>query len=273
MVNHYRLSEKLKDLRRERNLKLEDVVVNIIVDGVPISIHTLQRLEDTDKSYNAGYKEIAELAKFYGVSTDYLMDMTDNRNYKLIGINELSLSDEAIEILNSKKLNNRLISELLAYPDFQQLLSAIEVYIDKKVLPQMNMMNAIYKVAEQAIKENYKVEENDEVMAFLQQSVIDEDEYLRYRISERFNDVMKGLFELHKKDSLPKEQTDVMNELNDYLQIYMDDRAKVGDERAKANLLLRQMGMNPSELSDEEVIVLTKAFEKSTLFKRTRGKM
>ena len=65
--------------------------------------------------------------------------------------------------------------------------------IDRKVLPQMNTMNAMYKYAEQTIKENVEVPENDEMMAFLQQSVVDEDEYLRYRISERFNMLMKVL--------------------------------------------------------------------------------
>ena len=47
----------------------------------------------------------------------------------------LSLSDDAIEALKSKKLNNRLVSELLSHPDFQQLLSAMEIYIDRKMLP------------------------------------------------------------------------------------------------------------------------------------------
>jgi len=52
----------------------------------------------------------------------------------------------------------------------------------------------MYKYAEQTIKEKAKVPENDEIMTFLQQAVIDEVEYLRYRISERFNMVMKSLF-------------------------------------------------------------------------------
>jgi hypothetical protein len=51
----------------------------------------------------------------------------------------------------------------------------------------MNTMNAVYKLAETTIKDSYTVEDNDEVMAFLQNSVIDEDEFLRFRISERFN--------------------------------------------------------------------------------------
>jgi len=43
----------------------------------------------------------------------------------------------------------------------------MEIYIDRKVLPQMNTMNAMYKYAEQTIKENAEVPENDEMMAFL----------------------------------------------------------------------------------------------------------
>lgn len=55
-------------------------------------------------------------------------------------------------------MNNRLISELLSHTDFHQILNAIEVYIDKKMLPQMNAMNAmnaVYRLAEASIKENF----------------------------------------------------------------------------------------------------------------------
>ena len=53
--------------------------------------------------------------------------------------------------------------------------------------------------------------------------------------------IMKGLFELHKKDTLPAEQTEFMDEMTQLLRIYMADRSEVGDTRAKANLLLRQI--------------------------------
>jgi transcriptional regulator with XRE-family HTH domain len=246
------------------------VAENIVVDGVPISASTLQRLEDTDKSYNAGYKEISELAKFYGVSADYLMDMTDNRKYKLVGINELSLSDEAVEVLNGKKLNNRLISELLGHEDFPKLLSAMEVYIDRKILPQMNQMNAIYKFAEQTIKENFEVSENDEVMSVLQEAVIDEDEYLRYRISERFNIIMRSLFDSHKKDAPPDGQTEVMKEMKEAAKTYIShkDNPKYG----KLVILGKQIGLNITKLSEEEINVLDKALQKSEVFRRGKKK-
>lgn len=95
-------------------------------------------------------------------------------------------------------------------------------------------MNTMYKFAEQTIKDNAEVPENDDMMAFLQQSVIDEDEYLHYRISERFNMVMKNLFDLHKKDKLPLEQADMVSEMKEQIQTYVDVRKTKEANKAKA---------------------------------------
>ena len=214
MKTHLTLQEKLRDLRDERKLKLQEVA-----DATSISLATMQRIE-TDENMRVGYQDIAILSKFYGVSTDYLFGVTDNRQHRNVEVDALALSDSAIETLKNKKLNNRLVSELLSHADFQQLLSAVEVYIDKKLLPHMNTMNAVYKLAETTIKENYAVEDNDEIMAFLQNSVIDEDEFLRYRISERFNAIMKSLFDEHRKDGLPPEQSEVIDDMKEMVQTY-----------------------------------------------------
>jgi hypothetical protein len=99
----------------------------------------------------------------------------------------LKLTDAAVEVLKERKLNNRLVSELLAHPTAPQLFSVMEVYIDRKILPQMNTMNAIYKAAEETIREHYDVSDNDGYLKILQEAVVDEDEYLRFRITERFS--------------------------------------------------------------------------------------
>ena len=82
----------------------------------------------------------------------------------------------------------------------------------------MNMMNAMYKIAETTIKEKFEVADNDEMISLLQEIVVDEDEYLRYRISERFNVLMKNLFEAHKKDALSDEQASVIEDMKTALQ-------------------------------------------------------
>jgi len=55
---------------------------------------------------------------------------------------------------------------LLSHDDLQQLLNTIEVYIDKKMMPQMNVMNAIYRLSETIIKENFTVDARDEVRVY-----------------------------------------------------------------------------------------------------------
>ena len=108
----------------ERNQKLQDVARH------PPCYH---RAGWDNDDIRAGYQNVAALATFYNVSTDYIFGVTDNRQHRHIEIDVLSLSDSAIEALKSKKLNNRLVSELLPHPDFQQLLNAVEVYIDQKL--------------------------------------------------------------------------------------------------------------------------------------------
>jgi transcriptional regulator with XRE-family HTH domain len=175
------LGEKLKDLRVAKKLKLADVEA-----ATGISTSTLQRLE-ADADTRVGYPDIEVLARFYNVSADFLFGLTDNdEEHREYAIDSLRLSDAAIDVLKDGQLNNRLISEFLAHPDFPKLLSAMEIYIDRKVLPQMNTMNAMYKMTEQALKENTDISDSDELLAFLQLSVVDEDEYLRSHIFERF---------------------------------------------------------------------------------------
>ena len=258
------IQEKLRDLREEKKLILEK-----LSEATKISVPTLQRMENND-DYHASYQDIKTLADFYEVSTDYLVGKTESREYGTARIDELNLTNDAIDVLKSGKLNNYLVSELLSHPDFQQLLTAIEIYIDRKVLPQMSTVNAMYKFAEKTITENFKVSSRDEVIAFLKQSVVDEDEYLLYRISERFNIIMKSLFDKHEKNAPPVENP-IVSQFEKDIQYYLDN--KDNPVRAKLTILARQIGLNFKNLSDEQIVILMKALETSDLYKKaTRRK-
>jgi len=135
------LQEKLRDLRDEKKMILSELAE---ATGIPLS--TLQRMEGQD-DVRVGYQDVAALAKFYGVSADYLFGLTDNRRHRHIEVDALRLSDAAIETLKGDNFNNRLVSEMLAHPVFPRLVSAVEVYIDRKVLPQINTMSAMYRTA------------------------------------------------------------------------------------------------------------------------------
>ena len=258
------LGEKLKDLRTDKKLKLMDVET-----ATGISTSTLQRLE-ADEDIRVGYQDIEVLARFYDVSADYLFGLTDLRQYRNIGIDKLRLSEQAIAVLKDGQLNNRLISEFLSHPDFPKLLDAMEIYIDRKTLPQMNTVNAMYKVTEQALKENTNIAANDEVLAFLQNSIVNEDEFLRYRISERFNMLMVNLFEAHKKDKPSPELAGAMAEMKEQIDTYLDARKSEEVSKAKVIVLCKQIGMNPAKLNDEEWRVLIKVMQDSKPMRRVK---
>ena len=161
------------------------------------------------------------------------------------------------------------MSELIAHPDFPKLMNAVEIYIDRKVLPQMNTMNAMYKIAENAIKDNYQVEDNDEIISLLQEAVVDEDEYLRYRISERFNVIMKSLFDAHKKDALPDEQASVIMDMKTALQDYPAQQGQEEKAKWKLTQLAKQLGLNITKLDEDELRVLMKTLQGSDLYKKS----
>jgi hypothetical protein len=134
----------------------------------------------------------------------------------------------------------------------------------------MNTMNVMCQLAESAITKNFEVVENDEVIALLQEAVVDEDEYLRYRISERFNILVKAMFDAHKKDALPNEQADALLELKDSLVNYPIHKEKEDRARHQLTILAKQIGLNITKLTDEEIKVLIKALDKSDMVKRSR---
>lgn len=163
-----------------------------------------------------------------------------------------------------------MIGEFLAHEDFPGLLQAMEIYIDRKVLPQMNSANALYQYAEKMLKENTNIPENDELLEFLQLSVVDEDEYLRCRISERFTMVMRSLFDAHKKDKLPPEQTEVITDMKETVETFLDTRKTEAANKAKAIVLCKNLGMNTSNLTDEEWRVLMKVLNTAASVKRAK---
>ena len=131
-------------------------------------------------------------------------------------------------------------------------------------------MNAIHKLAENTIKSNYEVEENDKIIALLQETIVDEDEYLRYRISERFNAIMKSLFDAHKKDALPYEQINILKDMELALKDYPAQKEQEEKAQWKMMLFAKQIGLNITELDKEEIEILMKALQKPGAYKQGR---
>ena len=90
MKTRISVQERLKDLRVERGLNLEE-----LAQETGISKSALGSYEnDNDEYKEINHGSLLKLADFYQVSVDYLLGLTNNRRYENTPIEELHLSDE-----------------------------------------------------------------------------------------------------------------------------------------------------------------------------------
>ena len=171
--------EKLKDLRVERHMKLEELSKEVL-----IATSTLSNYEN-DENYDISAVNIAALADYYGVSVDYLLGRTDNRTETCTEIEELHLDDEVIEILKNGKINNRLLCDLVKDSDFLKLLTDIEIYVDGIAQLQINNINSYVNVARKEIIDKYKQYQINNKLT--QQQVADKVHISRTHLSRIFN--------------------------------------------------------------------------------------
>ena len=85
--------ERMKDLLNLHNLTLKE-----LAEQTGLSTSALGSYETDDDKEISPYS-VTTLAKFYGVSTDYLLSLTETKNHPNTELHELGLSDEMIDIL------------------------------------------------------------------------------------------------------------------------------------------------------------------------------
>ena len=119
------IPERLQDLRKERHLTLEQ-----LAEQTGLSKSALGKYE-TDDYKDISPFAIATLANFYGVSTDYLLGLSENKNHPNAELQALHLSDDMVTLLSSGKINNRLLCELATHSNFQRLMVDMEIFIDR----------------------------------------------------------------------------------------------------------------------------------------------
>ena len=139
------IQERLKDLRVERGLTLEQLSAE-----TDISKSALGKYEADDFKDISPFSMV-ELAKFYGVSTDYLLGLTEQKNHPNTELDALHLGDDAIEVLRTGKFNHRLLSELVCHKDFQRFMLDTEIYVDRIADMRIKDMNTVLEATRQMV--------------------------------------------------------------------------------------------------------------------------
>jgi len=261
------IQEKLKDLRVEKDLTLEQ-----LAEQTGISKSALGKYESDD------YKDIspfnlATLAKFYGVSADYLLGLSEQKNHPNTELQELHLSDNMLDLLKSGKLNNRLLCEITTHENFIRLLTDIEIYVDRIASMQIDNLNGIMDLAREQILAKHNPDKNDLYLRTLEVAHIAEDDYFSHLVHQDIDCIIKDIREQHKTDATTAPENSY---INDFKQSFNEVASFKGSEQEKkARLFCKQLGIDYDKLSTEEYVNLIHILEKSSLAKSNnnlRGK-
>ena len=195
MYTKLSIPERLKDLRVvDKHLTLEQ-----LAEQTGLSKSALGKHESDD------YKDIspfaiATLAEFYGVSTDYLMGLSENKNHPNTELQALHLSDDMVELLSSGKINNRLLCELATHPNFRRLMVDMEICIDRIANMRVEQMNLVMEATRQTVLSKYAPGEDDLYVRTLELGQVQESDFYSHVMHDDLDSIVRDIREAHLKD-------------------------------------------------------------------------
>ena len=261
------IQERLKDLRVERGLTLEQLSAE-----TGISKSALGKYEADDFKDISPFSMV-ELAKFYSVSTDYLLGLTEQKNHPDTELDALHLGDDAIEVLKTGKFNHRLLSELICHKDFQRFMLDAEIYVDRIADMRVNDMNAVLEAVRQMALMKNGGEENDLHLRTLEVAQIREDEYFGNLIADDLKGILRDIRSEHCPDTMTADETSLAATVQEQLQDAMGFEGS--SEEKKIRAYLATIGLDYDALTKEEFVSLIGILKKSKLLRtpiNQRGK-
>ena len=245
------IQERLKDLRVERGLTLEQLAEKTHLSKSALGSYEGDNLKDIS------HYALIELAKFYEVTVDYLLGRSQTRNHPNADLADLHLSDDMIELL-----------KLATHPDFPRLMADLEIYVNGVAGKQVQSANAIVDAVSATIMKQHNPGLTDPQLRQLIAAHIDDDSFCRYVIQQDINKIALDLREAHKDDffSVPED-----NPLEDFLQTAEETTSPDSDpEQAAMAFICKRLKLNYGKLSEEERKWLKRIAQKSDLLKNPK---
>ena len=256
------IPERLKDLRVGRGLTLGQLAEQTGLSKSALGIYETEDFKDIS------HYALIRLAKFYGVTADYLLGLSEMKNHPNADLADLRLSDGIIDLLKSGRVDNALLCELAAHPDFPRLMADLEIYVNGTALKQAQGANAIVDTMSAIVMKQFNPDLSDKELRQLITAHLEEDEFCRYVLQRDINGIALALREAHKDDffSVPED-----NPLKGFLETAGEIASKDSDpEQASLLFICKRLKLNYWKLSAEERKWLKRIAEKSDLLKNPK---
>lgn len=214
------ISKRLKELRESKDLTLEKLCNELNSFGVDIGIQSLKNYEVTDLYHTRFHavdgmaiKTLHNLAAFYGVSTDYLLGLTDYKSpdensvniCKATGLNEKAVT----ELCFMKHFNNKndleTLSKILSHPLLKDILKDITQF-QTEINKQHTVADFKSRTALKKALENFE-SENEDILQDNDYKLLQRSEYMKYSVYDiikRFNIILDEV--INQKDNINMDQ-------------------------------------------------------------------
>lgn len=258
------IPERLKDLRAERGLDIAEVA-----KATGLSSSALSNYEN-DEVKDISHRAILALAKFYGVSADYLLGLTETKNHPNANLDDLHLSDGTVELLKSGKINNRLLCELAGHEGFQRLMVDMEIYVDRIANMRIHDLNALLAAERKAVMEQMKLDGCDVNMRALELAQIDGDEYFAHVIYDDLRPILRDIREAHKTDTTTADTESPAEGAIRQIETVVGGEGSAQEKQVR--ILLAQLGIDYDALTTDEFVTLMGIIDKSKLLRSSASK-
>ena len=241
-------SERIKDLRVEKHLTLEQ-----LAEQTELSSSAIGKYESGESKDISAFA-IARLADKLGVSTDYLLCVTENKNHPDTELVALHLSDAAVDVLKTGRFNPRLLSELICHKAFQRLMLDTEIYVDRIADMRIKDMNTVLEAARQMVLLERGEDSGDLYLHTLKTAQIQEEEYFGHLVTNDLKAILRDIREAHRDDTATADDGLSAAAVQERLADAMSFEGS--SEEKKARAFLATLGIDYDKLTKEQFVTL-----------------
>lgn len=129
--------QRIQDLIKNKKITQAELAEKVGLSNSALSRYLQGRTKDLGDGY------IIRIAKYFDVSTDFLLGETGIPDRKNYDIEELGLSAETAKLLYTGKVDSSVLNQLIEHPRFPQLLLLLARYRDGTMIAGINAMNQV----------------------------------------------------------------------------------------------------------------------------------
>lgn len=257
------IPERLKDLRVEQGLTLEQLAEKTGLSAAALGRYEIDDGPKAVRSVDISSYALCQLAEVYGVSIDYLLGRTENKNPANTEVQALRLRDEAIEVLRSGKFNHRLLSEILCHKEFERLMVDAEIFVDRIADQRINDLNVLLEGTRKQVMEQYVPGENDLNMRTLELAQITSTEYFSGVVGDDLSAILRDIRAAHGKDATTADEASPAAEAAKRIQEAVNFEGSPQEKQARA--YLAGLSIDYDALTKEEFVTLIGILQKADI--------